>query len=152
MLRAAGCISAVPRGIAGPIISMTQNHTNGERRGKCYGSKKSEIPVEVLTEICNCDEARLDEEYNKTWNCLMLPTDGSGEFVHRGSHPNYSRFIRWKIDDVCQGNITLDGIKAVAAIIRTFCEENMEAFVNIELNGKIDDFETYARTVEQSYS
>lgn len=110
------------------------------------------IPVEVLTEICNCDEAGLDEEYNKTWNCLMLPADGSGEFVHRGSHPKYTRFIRRTIEDICQGNITLDGIKTVAAIIRTFCEENMQAFVSMELNGKIDDLKTYVQVVEQSYS
>ncbi len=110
------------------------------------------IPVEVLTEIFDCNEADLGEEYNETWNCLMLPSHGAGEFVHRGSHPNYSQFIKWKIGDVCQGNTTLDGIKTVAAIIRTFCEENMEACMDMKLYGKIDDFEAYAQVVEQSYS
>lgn len=110
------------------------------------------IPVNVLTDIYNCTEADLDEVFNETWNCLMLPADRSGEFVHRGSHPEYSRFVRRKIGDVCQGNITLDGIKTVAMILRTFCNENMQAFMDMELNGTINQLEVYAQVVEQSYS
>lgn len=109
------------------------------------------IPVEILEELYHCDEAALPETFNETWNCLMLPTDASQEFVHWGSHPWYTNFIRRQINDICQGNITEDTLKEVAAVIRTFCEENMEPFIEMKLGGKINDIETYARIVESAY-
>lgn len=109
------------------------------------------IPVEILKELYGCDEADLPETFNEEWNCLMLPTDASQEFVHWGSHPWYTNFIRWQINNISQGNITEDTLKTVATVIRTFCEENMEPFLEMKLNGTINNIEDYAKIVEFAY-
>lgn len=113
------------------------------------------IPVELLMELHNCSEAALPETFNEEWNCLMLPTDQSAEFVHRGSHSWYTAFVRWLINDISHGEITdanrMDIITTTAAVIRTFCECNMEQFIQMNLGGKIDDIETYAKIVESAY-
>lgn len=113
------------------------------------------IPVEILKDLYDCDESDLSETFNEEWNCLMLPTDTSQEFVHRGSHSWYTAFIRWLINDISQGRLTdanrMDTLKTVAAIIRTFCEENMAQFIAMNLGGKINDIATYAKIVESAY-
>lgn len=109
------------------------------------------IPVEILKEIYHCGEEDLPEEYNQTWNCLMLPTDQSAEFVHWGSHSWYTQFVRDQIHNVGEDNITPDTLRTVAMIIRTFCEENMEPFMDMKLNGGINDIEEYVEIVEFAY-
>lgn len=110
------------------------------------------IPVEILKKLYGCDEAELPKTFNEEWNCLMLPTDTSQEFVHRGSHSGYTAFIQWLIDDISHGNITdanrMNILQTVAAIIRTFCEVNMEQFIKMNLEGTIDNIEEYAKIAE----
>ncbi|MCM1325637.1 MAG: AHH domain-containing protein [Bacteroidales bacterium] len=109
------------------------------------------IPVEILKELYDCTEAALPETFNEEWNCLMLPTEQSAEFVHWGSHPWYTEFIWYQIRSIGQGNITLDTLKTVAAIIRTFCEENMDPFMQMKLGGKINNIADYVEIVHFVY-
>lgn len=110
------------------------------------------IPVEILKTVYNCDEEELSEEFNGTWNCLMLPANQSEEFGHWGSHPWYTKFIWDQLGGPEERNIPLETVMSVAAAVRIFCEENMEPFIKMKLDGRINDIEGYVRIVHFVYN
>lgn len=126
-----------------------EENGEGAARGK---QAHHVIPVEILKEIYHCDEKDLPEEFNEPWNCLMLPTDQAAEFVHWGSHPWYSQFVRDLLCREAGSGITIDTIKTVAALVRTFCEENMGPFMEMKLGGTINNIEQYVEIVHFAYN
>lgn len=132
--------------------NLRANYIRAHGEAAAHGKQAHHvIPVEILKELYNCDEAALPETFNEEWNCLMLPTNQSAEFVHWGNHPWYTQFIRYQIHSIGKGTVTMETLKTVAAIIRTFCYENMEPFMEMKLGGRINDIEDYVKIVEFAY-
>ena len=107
------------------------------------------IPIEVLTEIFEVDCEDLSEDFNQTWNGILLPINGL-DYSHHGSHPHYTEFVRNTLySEIKQGkNTVMEVCQHIATVIKFTIQDNC----NNDWNGTINVFEEYLYIIEKTLS